>query len=50
MSLNTNLSAETLVQAIHDVAHRATSEEDVRFGVEHALSYALETLGLRRNA
>jgi len=50
MSLNTNLSAETLVQAIHDVARRATSEEDVRFGVEHALSYALKTLGLRRKA
>lgn len=50
MSLNTNLSAETLVQAIHDVARRATSEEDVRFGVEHALSNALEILGLHRKA
>jgi len=50
MSLNTNLSAETLVQVIRDVARRATSEEDVRFGVEHALSNALEILGLHRKA
>jgi len=44
------LTAENLAQAIHELARRATSEEDVRFGVEHALSNTLESLGLRRQA
>ena len=48
--MTNQLSADTLVQSIREVARRATSEEDVRFGVEHALSNTLESLGLRRQA
>ncbi len=44
------LSVDTLVQSIREVAQHATSEEDVRFGVEHALSNTLKSLGLRQQA
>ncbi|MEE8391074.1 MAG: hypothetical protein V3S14_09805 [Anaerolineae bacterium] len=38
--------AENLAKAIQQVAKRARSEEDLRVGVEHALSATLQTLGL----
>lgn len=44
------ITAQTLTQAIREVADNARSEEDVRVGVEHALSHALETIGLQRTA
>jgi len=40
------LAAETLAKAIHQVAGHAHSEEDLRVGVEHALSATLQALGL----
>jgi|GEM_PF-952502 len=44
------LTAENLAKTIHEVARRAASEEDVRFGVEHALSNTLQSLGIHRQA
>jgi len=40
------MAAESLAQAIRQVAKRAHSEEDVRVGVENALSATLHALGL----
>jgi hypothetical protein len=39
-------AAENLAQAIRQVAKKACSEEDLRVGVERALSATLQTLGL----
>jgi len=44
------ITATILAQAILEVGRKAQSEEDVRIGVEHALSQALESLGLNRTA
>lgn len=40
------IAAENLAQAIRQVARKAHSEEDLRVGVEQALSTTLQTLGL----
>ncbi len=40
------IAAETLAQAIRQVARKARTEEDLRVGVEHALSATLQALGL----
>jgi len=40
------IAAENLAQAIRRVAKKAHTEEDVRVGVEHALSATLQALGL----
>ena len=40
------IAAETLAQAIRQVARKAHTEEDLRVGVEHALSATLQALGL----
>jgi len=45
MSINL-IAAENLAQAIRQVARKAHTEEDLRMGVEHALSATLQTLGL----
>ena len=44
--MSEQLSAELLSEAIRQVGLKARSEEDVRFGVEHALSNALQQLGI----
>lgn len=40
------IAAESLAQAIRQVARKAHSEEDLRVGVEQALSVTLQALGL----
>ena len=40
------IGAENLAQAIHQVARKAHTEEDLRVGVEHALAATLQALGL----
>jgi hypothetical protein len=40
------IAAENLAQAIRQVARKAHTEEDLRVGVEHALSATLQALGL----
>ncbi len=40
------IAAESLAQAIRQVARKAHSEEDLRVGVEQALSATLQALGL----
>jgi hypothetical protein len=39
------IAAENLAQAIRQVARKAHSEEDLRVGVERALSATLQTRG-----
>jgi hypothetical protein len=41
------ITAEQLAKEIRDVAKKAHSEEDVRLNVEHVLSHALESLGIK---
>jgi hypothetical protein len=46
-NMNSNfIAAENLAQAIRQAAHKAHSEEDLRVGVEQALSATLQALGL----
>lgn len=40
------IAAESLAQAIRQVARKAHSEEDLRVGIERALSATLQALGL----
>jgi hypothetical protein len=46
MGSNNSIAAEALAEAIRQVAHQAHNEEELRVGVERALSDTLQALGL----